>query len=211
MFCVPLAIAQTSSLHATPTTRMEADMPLRMNQASFIGTEINPPKAFKEQDLVTVIVRDQYINNNTADSERKRKMNSSYGITSMIKFSGLSFIPSTMEAGNPTIAGEVDSQFKNKGKINHKENTEFKITCRIVTILDNGLLYIKGTNTKTVGQDEITLDFSGIVREEDISPDNSVLSEKVAEASINVRQAGAVYDSNKLNWGQKMIDRWSPF
>ena len=211
VFCVPAVMAQTSSLHATPTTRMESDKPLLMSQASFIANEINPPKTFKEQDMIKVIVRDQFKNNNTADSERKRKMNSSYGITNMIKFSGFSFLPSSMEAGSPTIAGEVDSQFKNKGKINHKESTEFIISCRIVTILDNGLLYVKGTNTKNVGQDDITVDLSGFVREEDVSPGNSVKSEDVGELSINVRQAGAVYDSNKLNWGQKFIDRWSPF
>jgi len=158
-----------------------------------------------------VIVRDQYRNDNQADTERKRKMKSSYGVTRWAWFDGMSIIPSTMPNGSPTVAGEVDSQFKNKGKITEKQLLEFKISCRIVSICDNGLLYVEGTDQKTIGQDESIIDFSGYVREEDIQADNSVLKDRVVDPRLIIHKGGAVYDSYKLNWGQRLIDRFSPF
>ncbi|MDR1960371.1 MAG: flagellar basal body L-ring protein FlgH [Planctomycetaceae bacterium] len=208
---VPAARGQSASLFATPTTRMESQRPLLLQDTSFTASEIKPPKTFKVQDIIKVVVNNQFHNNNIVDTERKRKMNSSYGITSWIKLSGLGFEPAPMAGGNPEIAGAIDSQFKNKGKINQKELVEFKISCRIVSICNNGLLYVEGTNTQMVGQDESIFGFSGFVRPEDVRPDNTVLSEDVLDWETNVINSGAVHDSVKNGWGQRLIDKLSPF
>ena len=52
---------------------------------------------------------------------------------------------------------------------------------------------------------------TGIIRREDVLPNNTVLSENVAELSIFKRELGHVRDGYKRGWFTYWFDRFSPF
>lgn len=205
------AAAQTSMIGTTPTQRQLEGSPLTLGQMSFTAQPIEAPKVFRERDLIKVLVKNNWRSLNEGELERKRKMNSEYGVTKWISFNGLNFSASKLTGGAPAIGAEVDSQFKNEGSVVRRESLEFQITCRIMSIEENGVLFIEGTDSTTLAEEGKIIYFSGFARPQDVKPDNTISSDDIHERDIREIPSGSVYDSYRRNWGQKAIDRWSPF
>lgn len=89
----------------------------------------------------------------------------------------LSFIPS---AGVGLESGSKGSE-----KLTQSGSITATITARIVERLDNGFLRIEGKRSVTVNGEQQVLVVSGIIRERDISPNNSIPSTLVADAEIS--------------------------
>lgn len=205
------AAAQTSMLGATPTQRQQEGNLLTLGQISFTIQPVEAPKVFREHDLVTVVVKKNWRSLNEGELERKRKMSSEYGISKWISFNGLSFGASKFKDGAPALAAEANTQFKNEGSVVRRESLEFKITCSIDSIQENGILLLEGTDSTTLAEEGKIIYFSGYARPQDVQPDNTILSERLYMPEIKEVPSGSVYDSYRRNWGQKAVDRISPF
>jgi flagellar L-ring protein precursor FlgH len=62
-----------------------------------------------------------------------------------------------------------------------------------------------------IDEEEWELSISGVVRPEDILPNNSVKSEKIAEKRIQRLSSGQGRDGVRRGWLQKIIDKFQPF
>jgi flagellar L-ring protein precursor FlgH len=73
-----------------------------------------------------------------------------------------------------------------------KRGVNFKgdISVRVVAIDKNGQVQIKGTKVVDVDKNKQTLDFSGWIRPQDITLDNIVSSDRVADASLQYSLSG---------------------
>jgi flagellar L-ring protein precursor FlgH len=73
-------------------------------------------------------------------------------------------------------------------------------------------------NMEIAGSQEIRLNnelrhlqIRGLVRPEDIRSDNTIASEKIAEARIAYGGRGISSDLQRPTWGQDVLNRFSPF
>jgi flagellar L-ring protein precursor FlgH len=207
-----LATAQTSLIGTMPTQRELERAQMTLGSMSFTAMPAQAPKVFREHDLVTVIVSKDWRQTNKGTMERKKNMKADYKITKWPSFTGLFGIgASTFEDGAPAIGGSIDSKFKNQGTITRREQLEFKITCEIASIQENGILYLEGLDTTTLGEEGKIIYCSGYARPQDVQPNNSVKSEIMFSFDIREIPSGSVQDSIRRNWAQKLIDRYSPF
>jgi flagellar L-ring protein precursor FlgH len=62
----------------------------------------------------------------------------------------------------------------------------------VIAVDKTGQLQIKGTKVVDVDKNKQTLNFAGWVRPEDITPQNLVESERVADANITYELSGAL-------------------
>ena len=67
-------------------------------------------------------------------------------------------------------------------------------------MLPNGNLLVRGEKRLNLNQGNEYIKISGMVRPVDIGTDNSVLSTKIADATIVYSGDGANADSNKVGW-----------
>jgi flagellar L-ring protein precursor FlgH len=81
----------------------------------------------------------------------------------------------------------------------------------VVDIRPNGTLVIEGHAKVTVDEEDWELSLSGIVRSEDIMPNNTVKSEKLAEKQIVRRSSGQGRDGVRRGWLQRVFDKFQPF
>ncbi|MCK5888736.1 MAG: flagellar basal body L-ring protein FlgH, partial [Methylococcales bacterium] len=79
----------------------------------------------------------------------------------------------------------------------------------VVAVLPNGNLRIRGEKRVTLNDGSEYIRLSGIVRTVDIDASNTILSSKVADATIMYTGDGVVADSSKMGWFSKLF--LSPF
>ena len=72
-----------------------------------------------------------------------------------------------------------------------------KMSATIVEVLDSGLLSIEGTRLVEVNGEKQETVLSGLVRPEDIRPDNTVYSYSIANATISYKGKGVVTQAGK--------------
>ena len=167
------------------------------------------PRAMKIGDVVTVkiSIKDKASLDNT--SERKRDNKTSFGLDVGWDLN----LPLLNGKRRGTIDSKIDSKSETKGEgaINRSESIELLVAAVVTGVLPNGNLIISGTQEVRVNFEMRVLTVQGIVRPRDISTDNMVSYEKIAEARISYGGRGRITDFQQPAWGQQLLDIISPF
>ena len=104
--------------------------------------------------------------------------------------------------GVPIFSGNLsgDQAFSGEGWSTQSNRLDGSVTVTVVEQLPNGNLFVQGEKWLTLNQGKEFVRVSGIVRPVDILADNSVSSEKVANARIEYAGKGALADANRMGW-----------
>jgi flagellar L-ring protein precursor FlgH len=97
------------------------------------------------------------------------------------------------------------------GSVNRKETLQTSVAVVVTQMLPNGNLVIEGRQEVRVNFEVRDLIVAGIVRPEDIGSDNTILSEKIAEARIAYGGRGQITDVQQPRYGQQIADAILPF
>jgi flagellar L-ring protein precursor FlgH len=166
-------------------------------------------RARKIGDSVTVRIFMKDKANLDNNSERKRDASESLGLdlTYGAKSSDMTI------ANTGTWAGDIKSNTKTKseGGIQRSEEIALQVAATVSDVLPNGNLVISGSQEVRVNFEMRVLNVAGIVRPVDISADNTIAYEKIAEARISYGGRGRLMEVQQPPWGQQLIDNLSPF
>lgn len=114
---------------------------------------------------------------------------------------------------NPTILGRQitadglglfdgslggESEFDGSGASNQSNSLQGDIAVTVVERYPNGNLRIRGEKWVTLNQGREFIQLSGIIRPYDISPNNSVLSTRIADAQISYSGKGPLAAANRM-------------
>ena len=72
-------------------------------------------------------------------------------------------------------------------------------------------MLVKGEKALTLNRGDEFVQISGLVRQADVSPDNKVLSTRVADARIKYTGKGEIARSSRQGWLQRFFSMISPF
>jgi len=166
-------------------------------------------RAFKIGDVVTVKV--QIKDQASLDNTLNRKRDSSVGLASSLDYD-LGF-GGAGAAGSGSLNGNLDrtTSTDSKGGITRSENINLLIAAVVSEVLPNGNLVISGTQEVRVNYEVRVLSVAGIIRPRDISTDNQIPYDKVAEARVSYGGRGRVMDVQQPAYGQQILDIVSPF
>ena len=81
----------------------------------------------------------------------------------------------------------------------------------MVDIRPNGNLVIEGRRTIRNNNEVWEQALTGVIRAGDVMPNNTVLSENIAEMRVYKREAGNVRDGYRRGWLMKWLDAYQPF
>ncbi len=208
-------LADASRVSTTPADTSPAGTTLADASWTY-WTPTDCKKVVQLNDIVkvTVSVKSQMTSQGTID--RKKLGHGDLKLTSWIKFYGGNLGEVGGQSGQapygvPEVRGDIDNQLQANGNLQTADKLSFVISCRIVDKRPNGNLVLEGTWNVTNNEEHWEYSLSGEVRPEDIKPDNSVVSDTIADLKIIKREAGHVRDSYRRGWALEWMDKWMPF
>lgn len=117
---------------------------------------------------------------------------------------------------NPTVLGEElrldtavpqqGTDFSGNASANQNNSLSGTISVTVFKVYSNGLLAVRGEKWLRLNQGDEYIRFSGVVRRQDISPDNTVESERVADARITYSGTGDVAAGSEQGWVSRLLN-----
>jgi len=167
-------------------------------------------RALRIGDVVTVKV--QINDKANLDSTLNRSRDAKAGLTSAADFD-FGFGSSSGPSGSGKLDGNLDrtTSTDSKGAIARSESIDLLVAAVVSEVLPNGNLVISGTQEVRVNYEVRVLSVAGVIRPRDISTDNSISYEKIAEARVSYGGRGRVMEVQQPAWGQQVLDIVAPF
>ncbi|RCL03179.1 MAG: flagellar L-ring protein precursor FlgH [Candidatus Tokpelaia sp. JSC189] len=160
------------------------------------------PRAVKPGDVLTVLISISDRANLNNKSDLKRNSDSDYTLESDLK--------SIFYAGG-NIGAASKNNSKGDAKVERREDIRLSIAAVVTSILPNGNLVINGSQEVRVNYELRVLNIVGIVRPRDITGNNTINYDKIAEARISYGGRGRMSDIQQPPYGQQFLNRIWPF
>lgn len=152
---------------------------------------VDKPSMFEDQkakrvgDLVTVIIVERAQASQSASTATGKDSEVSVG-PGMGVLADL--IPLLKVGGGDSFAAD--------GSTTRGGSLTANVTTKVVEVLPNNTMRIEGRQKITINGEDQEIVITGLVRSQDVSPDNTVLSNYVADAEIAFLGTGIVADKN---------------
>jgi flagellar L-ring protein precursor FlgH len=111
----------------------------------------------------------------------------------------------------PDLKTTTTKDFEGKSDYDKEGRFEAKVSVTVIDVLPNGNLVIEGRRNIFMDDEEKTLKITGVVRALDITTDNTVQSEKVADARVSYDGEGELSRATERSWFDKLLDIIWPF
>ena len=156
-------------------------------------------------DLVTIDIKlnDKAQLGNSSDRSKEAKVKNTLDFLATF-FGGTG-------AGNSALNIESTSSAKGSGTIDRSEKIQFTVAAVVTGVLPNGNLVIRGSQEFRVNFELRRIEIGGIVRPSDITRDNIVPYDKIAEARISYGGRGRQSEVQQPNLVHQLYDIATPF
>ena len=155
-------------------------------------------------DIVTIIVVEQSTQSRSANTTTSKSTNRTASIND---FPFLALPTRNAKAAtNMKFDISGDAEHEGKGSIDRSDRLTAQIPARVVKVLDNGNLVIEGRRAVLVNDETQTATISGVVRPQDITGTNTVLSSQIADAEVQIVGRGVLSEAQRPGFLYRLLD-----
>ncbi len=173
------------------------------------ATLFQDPRASKVGDILTVRIRID--DKASLDNSSARSRDSSAGIGGDYGYHLNGRYIDRAGNGKGNLNADSNSSASGNGTIDRSEKIDVSVAAVVVETLPNGNLLISGSQEVRVNFELRLLKITGIVRPRDISTDNTIDYQKIAEARVSYGGRGRITEVQQPRWGQQLYDAITPF
>lgn len=169
-------------------------------------------KARRAGDLVTILIEEQSEFSAERDNSLKKDSATKAGIN-VFRLLGIEKPADGNGTGGdlPAVDWESSRSFAADGSTETKDKLVLRITATVREQLPNGNLLIEGEREMIANQEVRILRIAGIVRPRDITADNTIRSESIAEAKIHYQSKGPLATNGRKGLPNRFLDMIWPF
>lgn len=167
-------------------------------------------KACRAGDIVTVVVQESAAASSTQDKESKRASTLNDTVSQFLFSPSASGLLSHNGAA-PSVQIGGKSDYTGGGTVANSQTVTTTAAVMVTDVLPNGNLVIEGVRFVTFSGEKQYIVLHGIIRADDVSSTNQVLSSNIAEARVEFVDSGALADAQKLGWFSKVYETLRPF
>ncbi len=161
---------------------------------------------FQVGDIITVLLNESTQANRSQNSEVNRDTSNNIvpsGVTS--KIAGMSGYLTGLNLNSSA------NDSKSKGSADHNASLTGSIAVTVIEVLANGNLVVRGEKKLGLSEGTEVIQVSGVIRPQDIGPNGTVQSLRLANAQIAYRGTGDLANVARVGWGTDMLNKWWPF
>lgn len=151
-------------------------------------------------DVITITLDESTQASKNADAKLTKDSTTNLGLTSFL--GGVLSMSSPISNNRKTLDASYDAQRETDGSGEAAQSNSLtgSITVTISEVLPNGVLAIRGEKWVTLNTGDELIRISGLIRKEDIMPDNTVSSSRVADARITYSGTGTFAEASQPGW-----------
>jgi flagellar L-ring protein precursor FlgH len=171
-------------------------------------------KDYRVGDIITVILNEQTQANRVTNTSAVRE--TSNDVAAGLVPNIVSNLPGFARdrAGRITNGLKLDgSEISSEatGTADQQASLSGSVAVTVTQVLSNGNLVVRGEKVLDLSEGSETIRVAGIVRSEDIAPNGTVFSRRLANAQIAYTGTGDLASANKVPWGTGILMKLWPF
>ncbi|MFK7862704.1 MAG: flagellar basal body L-ring protein FlgH [Pseudohongiellaceae bacterium] len=163
-------------------------------------------RAYRVGDIITVNLNESTSASKSSNTAFSKANDSSVSdqTTAGNGFLGTGITLNGSVSSSVDFSGEADAGISN--------NLQGSITVTVANVMPNGVLEVRGEKWLQLSRGSEYIRISGLIRREDINPDNSVDSTRVANVRMAYSETGELANANRASWLSRFFisDIW-PF
>ena len=175
-------------------------------------------KARRVGDIVTINIVENSRASKNANTTTGRNNSLQAGTNALMGYENPSNVPFIGGVFNelnlrPNLGIDANyaSTFSGSGTTARTESMNARLSARIIQVLPNGNLVLRGSQEILVNNERQYITIQGVVRPYDISNDNTVLSTYIADARIDYTGQGDLSRKQREGWLSRFFDTVWPF
>ena len=161
---------------------------------------------FQVGDVLTVVLNESTqaarTQNNNVSRESSNNVMPGGLLASAANMGGLLGAPK-LDGGNTASTGV--------GTADQKASLVGSVSVSVIDVLPNGNLVLRGEKQLALSEGTEIIQVAGMIRPEDISPNNMVQSRRLANAQITYRGTGDLAAATRAGWGTSALLKFWPF
>ena len=157
-------------------------------------------KARHVGDVITIVLNERTVSSKSAGTTITKD--------STADFNDGTLLGTVTSFKNLTLPTDIEQkrEFEGDAAADQSNSLQGSISVTVVDVFPNGNLVVRGEKWITLNQGDEFIRVSGILRPEDISPQNSVSSSKLANSRISYGGTGALASSQSPGWLTKVFN-----
>jgi len=161
---------------------------------------------FQVGDIITVLLNESTQANRSQNSEVNRDS------TNTMLPTGISTKIGEMSGWlTGTNLNSTKNDSKSKGSADHNASLSGSIAVTVTEVLANGNLVVRGEKKLGLSEGTEVIQVSGVIRPQDVGPNGTVQSLRLANAQIAYRGTGDLANAARVGWGTDLLNKWWPF
>ncbi len=163
-------------------------------------------RRFGPGDVITVIL------NESTQAARAATANVTRGASNDVVPSGItSRLPGISRSLTGVNLNQANIESKGEGAADQRASLSGSITVTVAEVQPNGNLVVRGEKRLALNQGTEMIQVSGVIRPEDVGPNNTVQSRRLADASFTYQGGGELGSVARAGWGTRAVLKYWPF
>jgi len=174
------------------------------------STMFTDPKANAVGDLITVLVVESASATRSLGTKKSKSSSRQTGLDAFLGAES-NILPNAGITPSAAVNISDAKNFDGSGSTTNSDTLTASVTAVVTKVYPNGNMKILGRRQVTINHQPQELSFTGVIRQLDIAPDNTVTSAKVAQAVISYGGGGELATVAHEGWFAQTLDRVWPF
>ncbi|MBB4632842.1 flagellar basal body L-ring protein FlgH [Sphingosinicella soli] len=171
-------------------------------QAGRFASLVEDNRARRVGDVLTIVLVEKTQAAKSVSSASARNSDMALTLPDAKPFS---WVPSGL------LSGGSGQSFSGQGSAAQSNQLTGEMTVTVAQVYTNGTMLVRGQKLIKLNRGEEYLQISGIVRPQDVTPENRVASTRVADARIAYSGTGELAQQTRMGWLQRFFTAISPF
>lgn len=173
------------------------------------GTLISEERArFEVGDIITVLVQETVSAETSAGTDTEKESELTAGADPDANPFLSNIIP---DKWFPNWGVNVEHEHESDGTTRRSNRLTLVVSCVVTEVYPNGNVRIEGSKRVTVNREDTNLMLAGDVRTLDVSPANTVTSSQLANAEVELKGHGPLWNNERRGFFTRLFDWVSPF